>query len=347
MSDQFKTGFIDEQAMVQRLNVGDKVKLPISTRGNRYAPYVGQVTHIHDGIGQVDVQTPTGNIRVNATEVVYIDEQSGEGDEHMPDTSYDTYDRDLSDHEHLDEEGYSFAQPHASSIPERVATRHQARLATLVEQARQMLKSVESPTPEVALYDRLYRAYGNDQFSEYDCRQAAKIAVQEHSAEEGQSSGGRMDLEDIQDTLIRMGSESPEIRDDVEVVLDALHHDPSVRTALRGDFSSGRGDLMTKWDKLQRNVDDERCLNFVLNWLGGEKAMELFHHITNNHNFSISWASYNQYMEVADAIRQHARWSAEQLGDAIVKAISVNEFESILEDAYRQFRIPWDGSVDQ
>lgn len=151
-----KESFIDFQELAKNFKVGDTVLLPIFTRGNRYAPHFGRITHVHDGIGMIDVQTPMGNIRMEPHTVVKDNRINSDHFDY--DSSYDSYDKSP-------EEGYSYANP------KKVASRHlTSKIAGLVKHATLMMLKGAS---EAQVYKQ---TWDPERISDGDLKDAIKAA---------------------------------------------------------------------------------------------------------------------------------------------------------------------------
>jgi hypothetical protein len=112
----------------------------------------------------------------------------------------------------------------------------------------------------------------------------------------------------------------------------------SIRIALRGDFLSGRHDFMDHWDKLQGGIGADRSLDLLLDYLGGKKALKYFKYITQTHKINIDYDSVPsfKYKEIADLIERKSKYGARRLGDALIKAMSVEELEDALKYVEKQ-----------
>jgi hypothetical protein len=101
--------------------------------------------------------------------------------------------------------------------------------------------------------------------------------------------------------------------------------------ALRGDYSSGRGELMNRWDLFQQKKGFEPALDELMDWLGGKKVVKYLKHVTRSHSRDYDM-SEEDYKSLAREIVRKSRLGFNQLGDAFVKAMSVDELEDMLED---------------
>lgn len=84
---------IDYWKLVKDFKVGDTVQRFAPSSGDSLSPFVGRVTCVHRGLGQVDVQWPYGNERMSPDEIVNVD---GKITSWLPpqfDDSYDSYDQ--------------------------------------------------------------------------------------------------------------------------------------------------------------------------------------------------------------------------------------------------------------
>lgn len=104
------------------------------------------------------------------------------------------------------------------------------------------------------------------------------------------------------------------------------------KKALRGDFSSGRAYLMYEWDKVQNKLGHKKALYTVLDWLGGKKAIKYLKYVTDNHIKDYDFSMPARYREIAQEIMTESAYGANQLGDAVVKGMSVDELDDFIED---------------
>lgn len=106
------------------------------------------------------------------------------------------------------------------------------------------------------------------------------------------------------------------------------------KEALRGDYSSGRSEIMDEWDKVQRDLGYEESLDSLLDWLGGRKAKQYLKHVTNSHSIEIDYRRVPdyKYKQLAKIIRKRSRFGANQLADALIKGMSIEEAEEAIED---------------
>lgn len=79
-----KTSYLDWQAIARSFKVGDRVRFSSPVDG-RFSPWEGQVTGVFAGIGMLDVQTPFGNVRFPAEDLIVTSR-----DPVLEDTSYET-----------------------------------------------------------------------------------------------------------------------------------------------------------------------------------------------------------------------------------------------------------------
>lgn len=169
-----KRAYIPDREMAEGFDEGDPVKFPIRTRGNTYAPTHGRVVTVLDGIGQLDVATATGTIRLPAHDVVK-DDSLEEEVQHLVDTGCETWDkaknRDMPDDE------YSYASPRVDSHtyvdrPGRIASSYTQSLTPIVKDAVDGISDHSSP---MSLYDDLFQKYSSHH-SDEEIKSAMRLA---------------------------------------------------------------------------------------------------------------------------------------------------------------------------
>lgn len=64
---------IDFWKLVKDYSIGDVVERFAPASGSTLSPFVGRVTAVHRGLGQVDVQWPYGNERMSPDEIIRVD----------------------------------------------------------------------------------------------------------------------------------------------------------------------------------------------------------------------------------------------------------------------------------
>lgn len=146
-----KTSYIDYQARAAEFAVGDTVLLPVFTRGNRYAPQIGVVTAVLDKIGFVDVETPYGNIRFSAEEII-PDNRIDVPATYLQDTSYSSWELER-----------------ARKVADRYARN---RLASVAVKATELRHEGMS---EMQTYDALYLA-NSQSFGDHEVREGVRFA---------------------------------------------------------------------------------------------------------------------------------------------------------------------------
>jgi len=83
---------IDFWKLVKDFHIGDTVERFAPASGSSLSPFVGRVTAVHRGLGQIDVQWPYGNERMSPDEITRVD---GRLEKYLPpefDQSYMSYD---------------------------------------------------------------------------------------------------------------------------------------------------------------------------------------------------------------------------------------------------------------
>lgn len=148
-----KKAFIDYQARAAEFAVGDTVLLPVFTRGNRYAPHIGIVTAVLDKIGFIDVETPYGNIRFSAEELV-PDNRIDVPPTYLQDTSYSSWELER-----------------ARRIADRYARN---RLASVAIKATELRKEGMS---EMKTYDVLSQANA-EVYGDHEVKQGVRFAFE-------------------------------------------------------------------------------------------------------------------------------------------------------------------------
>jgi ribosomal protein S27AE len=83
---------IDFWKLVRDFKRGDAVQRFAPSSGDSLSPYVGYVTCVHRGLGQIDVQFPYGNERLSPDELVRVDPKITSWFSPTFDQSYDSYD---------------------------------------------------------------------------------------------------------------------------------------------------------------------------------------------------------------------------------------------------------------
>lgn len=83
---------IDFWKLVKDYKVGDIVQRFAPSSGSALSPFVGRVTTVHRGLGQLDIQWPYGNERISPDEVVRVDPKLALWLPPEFDQSYDSYD---------------------------------------------------------------------------------------------------------------------------------------------------------------------------------------------------------------------------------------------------------------
>lgn len=83
---------IDFWKLVKDFSQGDTVQRFAPGAGFSLSPFVGRVTAVHKGLGQVDIQWPYGNERMSPDEIVRVNPQVSSWLPPEFDQSYDSYD---------------------------------------------------------------------------------------------------------------------------------------------------------------------------------------------------------------------------------------------------------------
>jgi hypothetical protein len=83
---------IDFWKLVRDFNIGDIVQRFAPASGSTLSPFVGRVTAVHRGLGQVDVQWPYANERMSPDEIVHVNPEISFWLPPEFDQSYSSYD---------------------------------------------------------------------------------------------------------------------------------------------------------------------------------------------------------------------------------------------------------------
>lgn len=156
-----KLSFIDTQLLASRFVVGDTVKLPDVNWGKSESSYYGRVTHVHTGIGMIDVETPLGNIRYSADDLV-LDNTTDSS--HLIDTSYPSYEKSLN----KDDGSFNFARPRQAFIAFKYA---KDRLTGLIKTASKL----SSEMSDLDAYNKMFHEHSSS-FSDDEIKTAVKVA---------------------------------------------------------------------------------------------------------------------------------------------------------------------------
>lgn len=136
-----RQAYIDWQAIARTLRIGDMVRVFNGATG-AFSPWEGMLTAVMPGIGMVDVQTPWGNVRMPAEEVVVTSR-----DVYPEITSYDGWDirRSLERQQMLDR--HQDQAPPLENLQDKLASAHlKSRVAAAV------MGSPEARRDKLALY---------------------------------------------------------------------------------------------------------------------------------------------------------------------------------------------------